>query len=57
MLDGSLQVLRDVVMATNFETQFDITGFVGYNFDCMIASDTWFDSMGGFSGSRHPMKT
>ena len=57
MSDGSLQVLRDVAMATNFETQFDITGFVGYNFDCMIASDTWFDSMGGFSGSRHPMKT
>ena len=31
MLDGSLQVLRDVAMAVNFGTQFAITGFVGYN--------------------------
>ena len=39
-------VLRDVAMATNFGTQFAITGFVCYNFDCMIASDTLFDSRG-----------
>jgi len=31
-------------MATNFVTH----GFVGYNFGCMIASDTQFDSRGGF---------
>jgi len=31
-------VLRDVAMATNFGTQFAITGFVGYNFGCVIAS-------------------
>jgi len=30
---------------------------VGYNFGCMIASDTLFDSRGGFSGSSYPMKT
>jgi len=50
-------VLRDVAMATNFGMQFAITGFVGYNFGCMIASDTLFDSMGGFSGSSYPTKT
>jgi len=45
-------------MATSFGTQFAITGFVGYNFfGCMIASDTLFDSRGGFSGSSYPMKT
>jgi len=38
-------------MATNFGTQFAITGFVGYNFGCMIASDALFDSIGmGFRG-------
>ena len=57
MLDESPTVLRDVAMATNFVTQFAITGFVGYNFGCMIASDTLFDSTGGFSGSSYPMKT
>ena len=25
---------------------------MGYNFGCMIASDTQFDSRGGFSGSN-----
>jgi len=44
-------------MATNFGMQFAITGFVGYNFGCMAASDTLFDSVGGFSGSRYPMNT
>jgi len=57
VLDGGPAVLRDVAMATNFGTQFAITGFVGYNFGCMIASDTQFDSTGGFSGSSYPMKT
>jgi len=44
-------VLRDVAMATYFWLS------MGYNFGCMIASDTLFDSRGGFSGSRYPMKT
>ena len=57
LLDGSPEVLRDVAMATNFGTQFAITGFVGYNFGCMIASDTLFDSRGGFSVSRYPINT
>jgi len=30
---------------------------MGYNFVCMIASDTQFDSRGGFWGSSYPMKT
>ena len=38
MLDGGPEVLRDVAMATNFGTQFAMTGFVGYNFGCMIGS-------------------
>ena len=57
MLDGGPAVLRDVAMAANFWTQFAITGFVGYNFGCMITSDTLFDSRGGFSGSSYLMKT
>jgi len=57
VLDEGLAVLRDVAMATIFLMQFVITGFVGYNFGCMIASDTQFDSRGGFSGSSYPMKT
>jgi len=56
VLDWSRQVLRDVAMATNFGTQFAITGFVGYNFGCMIASGTLFDSRGGFLGSNYLMK-
>jgi len=32
VLDGDPEVLRDVAMATNFVTQFAITGVVGYNF-------------------------
>ena len=43
--------LRDVAMATTFWLS------MGNNFDCMIASDTLFDSRGGFSGSSYPMKT
>jgi len=30
---------------------------LGYNFGCMIATDTLFDSRCGFSGSSYPMKT
>ena len=43
--------LRDVAMATPFCLS------MGYNFGCMIASDTLFDCRGGFSGSRYAMKT
>ena len=59
MLDGDSAVLRerDVAIATNFGMQFAIIGFVGYNFGCMRASDTLFDSRGGFWGSGYPMKT
>jgi len=44
-------------MATNLGMQLAITGFEGYNFGCMIASVTQFDSRGGFLGSSYPMKT
>jgi len=30
---------------------------MGYNFGCMIASDTLFDSRVGFSWSSYPKKT
>jgi len=51
VLDGGPAVLRDVAMTTNYWRQFAITGFVGYNnFGYMTASDTLFDSKGGFSG-------
>jgi len=30
---------------------------MGYNFGCMIASDTVFVSRGGFLGSSYPAKT
>jgi len=43
--------LRDVAMATPFCLS------LGYNFSCVIATDTLFDSMGGFLGSSYPMKT
>jgi len=43
--------LRDVAMATTFCLS------MGYNFGCMIASETLFDSRGVFSGSSYPMKT
>jgi len=46
VLDGGPEVLRDVVTAPNFGTQFAITAFVGYNFGYMIASDTLFDHRG-----------
>jgi len=40
LIDGGPAVVRDVVMATNFWRQFAINGFVGYNFGCVIASNT-----------------
>jgi len=43
--------LRDVAMATTFWLS------MSYNFGCVIASDTLFDSRGGFLGSSYPMKT
>ena len=43
--------LRNVAMATTFWLS------MGYNFSCMTASDTLFDSRGGFLGTRYPMKT
>jgi len=57
VLDGGPEVLRDVAMAIDFGMQFAITGFMGYNFGCMIASNTLFDSRVGFSRSSYPMKT
>ena len=45
------QHLKDVAMETTFWLS------MGYNVGCMIASDTLFDSRGGFSGSRYPMRT
>ena len=43
--------LRDVAMTTTFWVS------MGYNFSCMTASDTLFDSRGGFWGTSYPMKT
>jgi len=57
VLDEGPKVLRDVAVATNFGTQFAITCFVGYNFSCVIPSDTMFDSGGGFLWSSYLMKT
>ena len=44
-----IEGLRDVAMATTFWLS------MGYNFSCMIASDTLFDSRSGFSGTSYPM--
>ena len=52
VLDGGPAVLRNVAMATNFGKQFAITGFMGYNFGCMIRSDTLFDSRGWVLGVK-----
>ena len=43
--------LRNVAMATSFWLS------MGYNFGCMIASDTLCNSRGGFLESSYPMKT
>jgi len=45
------RVLRDVAMATNVWLS------IGYNFGCMITSDTLFDSTGVFSESSYPINT
>jgi len=50
VFDGGPEVLKDIAMATNFGTQFAITGFVGYNFGCMIVSDTLMVLGVGFGG-------
>ena len=42
--------LRYVAMATFWLS-------MGYNFSCMTASVTLFDSRGGFSGTSYPVKT
>ena len=42
VFDGGPEVLKDIAMATNFGTQFAITGFLGYNFGCMIVTRWWF---------------
>jgi len=57
VLDGGPALLRDVAMATNFGMQFAISGFEGYNFGCMTASNMQFDCRGRFSESNYPMKT
>jgi len=43
--------LREVAIATTVWLS------MGYNFSCMIASDTLFDSRGEFLGTSYPMKT
>ena len=43
--------LQDVATATTFWLS------IGYNFGCMIASNTVFDSRGVFLGSSYPVKT
>jgi len=45
VVDGGPEMLRDVAVATNWLS-------LGYNFGCVIASDTLFDSRGGFSGVK-----
>jgi len=46
VLDGGPQVLRDVAMATDFCPS------MGYNFGCMTASNTLFDSRGWVFGVK-----
>ena len=50
---AEIERLRVVAMATNFGTKIAINWLwrlMGYIFGCMIASDTQFDTSGGFSG-------
>jgi len=51
MMMMMMMQLRDVAMATTYWFS------MGNNFSCMTASDTLFDSRGGFSGTSYPMKT
>jgi len=48
---GGRQHNADIAMATTFWLS------VGYNFGCMIASNTLFNSRGGFLGSSYTIKT
>jgi len=48
---------KNQVLDGSSGVQFAISGFVGYNYGCMIASDTLFHSTGGFLGLGYPMKT
>jgi len=48
---------KNQVLDGSSGVQFAISGFVGYNYGCIIASDTLFHSMGGFLGLGYPMKT
>ena len=57
VLDGGPPLLREVATATNFGTHFAITGFVGYNFGWMIASNTLFRSRWVFEVKLYLMKT
>jgi len=50
VLDGGGEVMRDIAMATTFWLSMD------YDFCCVIASNTQFDSRGGFLGSSYPTK-
>ena len=43
--------LRDIAIVTTFWL------LLGYNFSCMIASDTRLILGGGFSGTSYPIKT
>jgi len=51
MLDGGSTGAKGRCHGNNFWLS------VGYNFGCMIASDTLYDSRRGFSGSSYPMET
>ena len=48
---AEIEGLRDVATATTFWFP------MGYNFGCVAANDTLFDSRGGFSGTSYPTKS
>jgi len=50
VLDGGPVVLRDIATATNFVMHIVITGFVGYDFGCMIVGDKQLIPGVGFRG-------
>jgi len=47
--------IADILPLRKVATTFWLS--MGYNFSCMIASDTLFDSRGGFAWTSYPMKT
>ena len=51
VLDGNPHTMKHVAMATTFWL------LMGYNFGCVTASGTIFDSRYGFSGSSYLMKS